>query len=212
MQVIPAINCGDFKCVKEKLEKAAEFGGEWVHLDVSDGKFTPVTNWNNPAQIKTDLNIEVHLMVERPEDFVGDWLKAGAKRLIIHLESLNREEGSKTLDLILDKCGGFEAEVMLAARPETPAEDFFPYLDLIYYFQFLAVTPGPSGQEFDEKILEKIQILRERAPEATIEVDGGLNPIIAEELKLLGVNIIASASYIWNSKIPEIAYEELQKI
>lgn len=99
MRVIPAINCPDFICLKEKLEKAAEFSS-WVQLDIADGKFTAHKTWNNPKELKqfvinnlqSAINIEVHLMVEKPEEVIEDWVKAGAKRLIIHFEAIEKSK------------------------------------------------------------------------------------------------------------------------
>ena len=84
--VIPVINCPDFRTAKERIEKAAEFS-DWFHLDVADGKFTTHISWGDPEELR-NLNFEVHLMVEAPEKVIEDWLKAGAKRVIVHLQAL----------------------------------------------------------------------------------------------------------------------------
>ena len=97
MIVIPTINCKDFKCVRAKLKKAVKFlsKGSWIQIDISDGKFTRAKTWNNPRELSklqptTDnLNIEIHLMTENPEMVVSEWLKAGAKRVIVHVEAID---------------------------------------------------------------------------------------------------------------------------
>ncbi len=103
MEVIPAINCEDFGCVKEKLQAAEKLGLRWVHFDVSDGTFTRVMTWNEPEELKSKfpalpagrqipnskLFIEVHLMVEESEEYVGPWVGAGAKRILVHVEVLS---------------------------------------------------------------------------------------------------------------------------
>src|SRR3990167_788426 len=93
MEVIPAINCGDEGCVKKHLEMLQDIPAEWVHFDVSDGKFTPTLTWNNPKFLETEsLKIEVHLMVEKPEEYVERWVGlptgGGAKRIIFHIETM----------------------------------------------------------------------------------------------------------------------------
>lgn len=92
MNVIPVVNCHykDFDCVKEKVAAAGAFS-EWVHLDIADGAFTFGKSWNEPGELRSivsPLKYEVHLMVERPEAVLDDWLAAGAKRIIFHLEAV----------------------------------------------------------------------------------------------------------------------------
>src|SRR5258708_4355059 len=120
MQVIPVINCPDLHCVHEKVARAKTFlrAGEFLHLDVTDGAFTFHKTWGNPtewANMRTPFAPEVQLMVEHPERYIEPWLAAGAKRFIIHIETV--EEG--LLKEIAAKCARRGAEVMVSSRPET---------------------------------------------------------------------------------------------
>lgn len=253
MEIIPVINCLDSKCVGNRLSiiRSQLSGASWLHVDISDGKFTPVKTWNNPGELVSNfkfqisnLDIEVHLMVKEPEDYVEDWLRAGVKRIIVHLESIDANIPARTADFvqpggqmntnahsmnsghpersrtddtnsmnrlakILEKCSGYDAELMLAVNPETPVENLFPYLDSLFCVQFLAVKPGFSGQKFDERIVEKILVMQERVPDITIEIDGGINPETARLAKAAGAGIIVSSSYIFDSENPQRAYENL---
>jgi ribulose-phosphate 3-epimerase len=101
---------------------------------------------------------------------------------------------------------------MLATNPDTPAEELIPYLDSVYQFQFLAVKPGFSGQEFDERIVEKVKFLRERSSDVVIEVDGGINVETAKLVRRAGADIVVSASYIFSNKDPLRAYKNLLEI
>ena len=103
-------------------------------------------------------------------------------------------------------------EVMLALNPETSIEEILPYLDSFLFVQLLAVSPGPSGQDFNSLILEKIELLRERSLDIVIEVDGGMNLETAKAVKEAGTDIITSASYIFDSVNPAAAYELLLKV
>lgn len=227
MQIIPAINCSDFECIKEKLKKAAEFSG-WVQLDIADGKFTPHKTWNKPEELKKlgnseieklGINIEVHLMVENPQDVVDNWIKAGAKRIIVHFEALSEADKQNQnnnlidiLNFILEKCEPKNVEVGLAIAPKTPVEEIIPYFDKINFIQILAVDPGLAGQKFQSSTLDKIKILKGNGyADNIIEVDGGINLETAKLCKQAGADILASASYIWGSQNPKKAFEELSK-
>ena len=154
------------------------------------------------------LHFEVHLMIEDPEKAVEHWFKAGAERVIVHLEAMRDPH------FVLETAKKSAGEVMLAINPSTPVDALVPYLNPpaggFSGFQILAVSPGPSGQEFNENVLEKIKFLRERAPNAIIEVDGGINPETAKLAKEAGANILVSTSYIMDSPDPKGAYEELE--
>ena len=222
--MIPIINCVDFDCVKERFKKAVEFGAEWVQFDVSDGQFTSVKNWNEPEKLipsakggsasggntqHPTLNIEVHLMIEKPEKDVERWLRAGAKRIIVHIES------EFDFEKVKKSCEEYSAELMLALKPETPIEKIFPYINgqisNIKLVQLLAVDPGLSSQKFQPQVLEKARILlkRREADIIAIEIDGGINPETARLARDAGIKIIASGSYIFESQNPEKAYRTL---
>jgi len=209
MQIIPAVNETSFDEVKKKIQRAQEFGALWVHLDVADGKFTPNRLWNNPKDLITNyqlpitnFNIEVHLMVENPDEVISEWLEAGVKRVIVHVEVVR---DVKKLKEICDKMG---AELMLAAKPDTSVKQLSDH-DYIKNFLILAVDPGISGQTFKEDQLEKIKTLRVKRPDATIEVDGGVNTETASAIKAAGADILVSASYIWKSENPKEVYQSL---
>ena len=214
MNVIPAINEIDFEEIKKKILAAESFGAEWVHLDIADGKFTPNLLWNSPKDLDSlhlkpltlNLNIEVHLMVENPEDVLEDWLVSGIKRIFIHYESMSDFRAIK------ERCGEAGVELGLAIGPHIPVEGLFEYKRKVSYFLILAVEPGISGQKFQENQLEKIKLLRKEFPGAKIEVDGGVNIGNAFDIKQAGADILVSASYIWNSKNPKEAFELLKSV
>lgn len=215
MQIIPAINAPDFETAKNLILKAKEFlppNGS-LHIDVVDGKFSPASVWDNPEELKNliaeepwlrKIKIEIHLMVMHPEQVIESWLAAGASRVIVHKEAVI------DANLILETCKQFGAEVMIAIKPETPAEDLKPFFKKFKAFQVLAVTPGWAGQKFKPEIVNKIKFLREEAPNATIEVDGGLNPQTVKICKNAGADLFVSASYIFNSDNPKKAFEDLR--
>jgi ribulose-phosphate 3-epimerase len=187
MRVIPVLNCANKGEAEEQFGVLETFlkKGEFVHVDIADGVFTFHKTWNDPegwVALRSPFPLEVHLMVEHPEKLIAPWLAAGAKRF------------------------------MLSSNPETPPEDFAPYLHDISQFQVLCVTPGLAGQKFLPLALEKAKWLKYALPDAIIEVDGGITPETAEWAKDAGADIIVSASYVFRSKDPKKAYETLKKI
>ena len=210
MKVIPVINCPDVACVQKKIAIAKTFlhEGDFLHLDVTDGSFATPRTWADPLEwekLKSPFALEVHLMVEHPEERADDWLAAGARRLIVHAESLTPQ----SMHEILSTTARYHGEVMLSSKPESISEEFIPYFRYFAAFQVLAVQPGPAGQEFLPFVCEKIRFLREESPDAIIEVDGGMNPGTARQVKEVGADTIVSSSYIFNAADPKKAYEEL---
>ena len=213
MQVIPSINASSFEAVEESVGKAKKFLPRttgWLHFDIGDGVFSSIKTWNEPTEFKKlklgSLKSEVHLMVEDPEVVTKAWLDTGAKRLIVHLEEI------KSLEIISDLCQQYKADLMIAINPETIVENLLPYLDEIKYFQILGVTPGKAGQQFQKEVLEKIEFLREQAPNVKIEVDGGVDLETAKLIKIAGADMIVSASYVFNNADPKKAYNQLKAI
>lgn len=223
MQIIPAINCQSFDCVAEKIKKSADFGAEWVQIDIADGKFTPHKTWDNSSELISNLNTEIHLMVENPEIEIDKWLNGGVKRIIVHFEAiknsaLKNPANNNEIDIvnfILGKCTNNRIELGLAINPNTSAEELLPYLDKIKFIQVLAVDPGLSGQEFQKETLGKISFLEQLKKQyfdIVIEVDGGINLETAKMCKEAGADILVAGSYIWNSENPKGAFEKLDTI
>lgn len=213
MEVIPVINCPDARCVEERAAVLGDFltPGRFVHVDVADGVFTFHKTWNDTEgwrALGLPYPLEVHLMVEHPESWIAPWLAAGAKRFVVHAETIDED----SLEIIGARCRAAGAELALSSDPETPPEDLTPYLHAVSRFQVLCVNPGLAGQKFLPLTLEKIGWLKTAVPHAIIEVDGGIMPETARWAKDAGADIIVSASYIFNSKDPGKAYEELKAI
>lgn len=224
MEFYPVINCNEFACVKHRVEACKTFlpRDGMIHLDIADARFTFGRTWGTPAlwrRLHIPFPVEVHLMVENPEEVVGDWLDAGAKRVIMHIEALTRthtgmpKDFHLALETILAECKAKKAELMLAISPGTPVEEMKPFIKMAKLFQVLAVEPGPSGQKINPSSVEKIRALRKLIPKnAKIEVDGGITLETARAVKLAGADIVVSGSYLFKSPHSSIVYKKFTEI
>jgi ribulose-phosphate 3-epimerase len=223
--IIPAIIPESFEDLQEKMSLVNGLT-HLVQIDVCDGKFVPSKCWpyvgDHEGAFRSiteeeqgfpfweSLDFEVDLMVAQPERVVEDWIRAGAKRLVIHLES------SKNIkDLIKDlreKYGWYGdsplvVEIGLAVNMNTPNEEIFEYLDpntdgrsLVDFVQFMGIREiGFQGQLFDERVLAKIRELRHMYPDTIISVDGGVTLENAHDIVEAGVNRLISGSAIYES-------------
>lgn len=216
VEIIPSINVSDFDELKARIKKVEPYAvgpdkGEirWAHLDVSDGVFTKHVSWHEPKDLvgfKTKLKLEVHLMIDKPEETIDEWLLKSVNRIIFH------QEATKSHQLLIDKIHEAKKEAGIAIKSDTPWLKLFPYINKADMFQLLAVNPGPSGQEFNEEILHKIGHLRHVAPGAIIEIDGGVTPRIAKRCIKEGANLLVAGSYLFNSKSIKKAIEELRNL
>ncbi len=212
IEIIPTILVKSFKEVKEKIRKVEDYVN-WVQLDIMDGVFVDNETWDNPKdlkKIKTKLKLEAHLMVQKPEEVIDDWLEV-VDRVIIHFESkiTNREIGIREM---IKKAHKKKREFGLALNPETHPAVVIPFLQDLDLVLFMTVQPGWGGQEFKDWVLKKIEVLQKLWPNGNIEVDGGINPETAKKIIKAGANLICAGTYIFKSKNIERAIKSLKSI
>ncbi len=190
IEIIPTILVKNFEEVEDRIKRVEDYVN-WVQLDVMDGIFVKNKTWANPQDLKnlkTQVKLEAHLMIKKPEEVIDEWLKV-VDRVIVHYES----EIANLKDLI-KKAHKHGKQVGLALNPETHfsvVEPFLPRhgkrrgekdLDLVL---FMTVRPGWGGQKFKEWTLTKIEALRKLWPTGKIEVDGGINPETAKKTNII---------------------------
>ena len=227
IEIIPAILPTSLDDLRDKMAQVSGFA-PLVQIDVCDGKFVPSKSWpyikggmDQFQRINSEgegfpfwdsLDIEVDLMVRKPEEVVNDWIKAGAKRVVLHLESAPNI--LETIEKLREEYGtakgetyGLEIGVALDIR--TPNEKVFEILDLIDeegnsiidFVQFMGIDHvGFQGQEFNDVVLEKISDLRDLYPDIQISVDGGVNFDNAADLISAGATRLISGSAIFESE------------
>ncbi|HAL24240.1 TPA: hypothetical protein DCP18_00420 [Candidatus Wolfebacteria bacterium] len=144
-------------------------------------------------------------MVTDPKLWAMQWLEAGARRVVVHVEALTPND-------ILFLKGFGKGRIGIAIIPGSPIKAVERYVEHFSFIQLLAVKPGYSGQKLDRKVLEKIVFLKALYPNVTIEVDGGVNASTAPTIKDAGADIVVVGSYIFEAADKGKAYRELKKI
>jgi len=210
VEIIPAImpkSLEDIVAEAHRVETLVRM----VQVDVMDGIFVPSADWPYTADSDAvfdamasggislakdggGVSFEIDLMVENPALHAGDWLAAGAKRIIFHIESLD-DPSSLFEELPRD---GFE--IGLALNPDTSNDAVASYIQHIDFVQCMGITNiGYQGQAFDERVLGKLRVFRETFPSIVLSVDGGVSLDIAPKLIEAGANRLVSGSAIWQS-------------
>lgn len=195
----PSILSADFWRLGEQIEEVERAGARYLHIDVMDGIFVPSISFGLPIlhsiRRKTDLFLDVHLMIECPERYIQEFAASGADLINVHLEASKDVAG--TLKAIRD-CN---KKAALTIKPETSVDDLIPYLDQIDMVLVMTVEPGFGGQQLIRPCLDKVRQLRklikERNLKIDIEVDGGVNQDNMEEIIQAGANVIVAGSAVF---------------
>lgn len=197
---ILAIDYNNDEVLDKALADIEKAKANYVHVDVMDGKFVKNKTFDHKfvdkLKDKTNLMLDVHLMVENPDAVIDDYANAGADILTVHYEAC--KDVRATLKKISDK----NIVTGLAISPKTPVLKIKDYLDegLVDIVVVMGVKPGACGQAFIPGSAEKVAEIRELNKKVYIEIDGGVTLKNASLLRKMGVNIIVSGSTIFNSK------------
>lgn len=206
IKIAPSILSANFGKLNEEIKEVEPYS-DVLHIDVMDGHFVPNITIGPVVlkYIESKLPKHVHLMIEDPDTYAEAFAKAGADRIIFHIEVCPdpRELAQKIRDL------GCKAGICL--NPHTPLDTIEPYLDDVDMVLVMSVVPGFGGQSFmGDEALPKIKRLRELKPDIDIEVDGGVNDKTVAAVKEAGANIIVAGSYIFGSEDRVGAIEKLR--
>lgn len=209
IKIAPSILSADFSCLAREIKRVESAGADMLHIDVMDGKFVPNITIG-PVVIKdirriTRLPLDVHLMIEKPQNFIDDFLKAGSDMLTLHIETINAS-GFKLQAARLKKK---KVRVGISLNPNTPLAKIKSVLRYADFVLVMSVNPGFSGQKFISAVLPKIKKLRSIFS-GDIAVDGGVNDKVAGKLVRAGANILAAGSYIFSAQDPKRAIQRLR--
>jgi len=194
--IAPSILSADFTRLGDEIREIEAAGADWVHVDVMDGHFVPNITMGplivEAVRRSTKLPVDVHLMIENPERYIHDFVKAGADLVSVHLETgvhLNR-----TLELIRS-CGARPGVVL---NPATPLNGEF-----IDFVLLMSVNPGFGGQSFIPNTLEKTrrlkQMINDINPSVLIQIDGGVNLSTIADISGAGADVFVAGSAVFGS-------------
>jgi ribulose-phosphate 3-epimerase len=202
IEIAPSILSADFANLAREIEKAEVGGANIVHLDVMDGHFVPNITIGPPVVESvrkiTRLPLDAHLMIEKPERYLDDFIRAGVSWLSVHVEADAHLD--RTLNYL--KASGVKAGV--AINPGTALSTLEQILPIADFVLIMTVNPGFGGQRFIPYTLKKISQLREsivcNGYKARIEVDGGIGPSNLQDILAAGAEIIVAGSAIFGSQ------------
>lgn len=205
MKLAPSILSADFANLERDIQLVENLGADYIHVDVMDGQFVPnITlgpNVVSAIRPVTKLPLDVHLMIVQPENYILDFVKAGADIITVHQEAT--QHIYRAIQMIKD--ANVKAGVVI--NPGTTVTAIQPILDQVDQVLVMTVNPGFGGQSFIESTLEKIAQLKEwkelNGYTYDIQVDGGIVPETARRCKEAGANVFVAGSYIYDAESPK---------
>lgn len=200
VKIAPSILSADFSKLGEEIKDVEKGGADYIHVDVMDGHFVPnitigplIVEAIRPV---TALPLDVHLMIENPDQYIEAFAKAGADYITVHVEACRHLH--RTIQQI--KSFGVKAGVVL--NPATPVNTIEHIIDDVDMVLLMTVNPGFGGQKFIHTVLPKISAVKEMADakglDLEIEIDGGVNEETAKLCIEAGANVLVAGSAVYN--------------
>ena len=212
IQISPSDLSADFARLGEEVKNIGLAGADMVHLDVMDGHFVTNISFGLPiiASLRpvTDMVLDVHLMIEKPEDYVERFIEAGADIVTFHYEA------ASDIPVLLDTIRMHGRRAAISVKPKTPVEVIYPYLDKCDMILIMTVEPGYGGQALIPETLDKVRALRReierRGLQTKIQVDGGVNEKTARDCIEAGADILVAGSAVFGKSDRRQAIEALR--
>lgn len=209
VKLAPSILSADFSNLGAEIDRVTQAGADWIHVDVMDGHFVPNLTIGMPVvksiKPKCKIPLDVHLMIEKPERFIEEFIKAGADYLTLHVESTDKLEDA------LRKIKSLGCKAGVTLRPKTDLDRIKPFLGLVDLVLVMTVEPGFGGQSFMHEQMSKISELKnwrsQKFGNYLIEVDGGINAETSMVCVAAGADVLVAGNAVFNGERTETNYK-----
>ena len=201
MKVSPSILAADMLNMERDVQRMIDAGTDWLHVDIMDAHFVPNLSYS-PALVAAlhkrfpELPLDVHLMMDNPEKYIGVFCDAGASVLTIHAEI------AADVAALLEDIRRRGVKAGLSVKPGTPAEAIRPLLPHADMVLVMTVEPGFGGQKFNADMLGKMDDLRQMGYTGLLEADGGVSMKNAATLRAHGLDVAVMGTAMFASADP----------